>query len=79
VKGRGCNNCNQTGYRGRSAIFEIIRNSDATAGAIFAKAPASKIREIGISEGMHTLRSRALERLKEGLTTVEEVVRVTHF
>lgn len=79
VKGAGCRNCSQTGYLGRSAIFEILRNSEEIAGALFAKAPAPEIRRIAISQGMHSLRSRALERLKARLTTAEEVVRVTHF
>jgi type IV pilus assembly protein PilB len=79
LKGVGCNNCSQTGYRGRSAIFEILPNSEATAAALFAKAPATEIKEIAISEGMHSLRAEAMTRLKEGHTTAEEVVRVTYF
>lgn len=79
VKGKGCSNCSQTGYRGRTGVFEILRNSEAIANALFTKEPIPEIKRIAISEGMESLRTAALERLKEGVTTVEEVVRVTYF
>ncbi|MDL1972920.1 MAG: type IV-A pilus assembly ATPase PilB [Deltaproteobacteria bacterium] len=76
-QGKGCSSCNYTGYRGRVALFEILIVSDAIRNAILARESADKIREIAISEGMKTLRASGLEKIKIGITTIEEVLRVT--
>ncbi|MDA1370903.1 MAG: ATPase, T2SS/T4P/T4SS family [Proteobacteria bacterium] len=76
-RGGGCERCGNTGYRGRVGLYELLLMSDAIRHHIASGADANVIREQAISEGMETLRQDALEKLKAGLTTPEEVVRVT--
>ncbi len=76
-QGKGCNFCNNTGYKGRVALFEILTTSDDIMNLILTRASAEEIREKAISEGMKTLRASGLEKIKEGITTIEEVLRVT--
>jgi len=75
--GRGCANCNNTGYRGRVAIFEIMGVSNAIRDLIMKGAPTSAIRTEARQEGMRTLRESGLLALYDGVTTVEEVLRET--
>ncbi|PCJ27739.1 MAG: general secretion pathway protein GspE [SAR86 cluster bacterium] len=75
--GKGCERCGQTGYRGRIGLYELLVMSDAIRHHIATGADANVIRNEAIKEGMKTLRQDALEKLKDGLTTPEEVVRVT--
>ncbi len=77
MRGTGCDTCGQTGYRGRVGLYELLMMSDAIRHHIASGADANVIREEAINEGMRTLREDALEKLKAGLTTPEEVVRVT--
>jgi general secretion pathway protein E len=76
-RGSGCERCGQTGYRGRVGLYELLVMSDAIRHHIATGADANIIREEAIKEGMKTLRQDALEKLNDGLTTPEEVVRVT--
>lgn len=76
-RGRGCEACGQTGYRGRVGLYELLLMSDAIRHHIATGADANVIRDEAIASGMQTLRQDALEKLKAGLTTPEEVVRVT--
>ncbi len=76
-RGAGCETCGQTGYRGRVGLYELLMMSDAIRHHIASGADANIIRDQAIAEGMRTLREDALEKLKAGLTTPEEVVRVT--
>jgi len=76
-KGKGCERCGQTGYRGRIGLYELLVMSDAIRHHIATGADANVIRDEAIKAGMKTLRQDALEKLKDGLTTPEEVVRVT--
>lgn len=76
-RGKGCDACGMTGYRGRVGLYELLMMTDAIRHHIAAGADANTIREAAIREGMRTLREDALEKLKAGLTTPEEVVRVT--
>lgn len=76
-RGEGCDRCGSTGYRGRIGLYELLVMSDAIRHHIATDADANVIREQAIAEGMRTLRQDALEKLKAGLTTPEEVVRVT--
>ncbi|MEX2132100.1 MAG: ATPase, T2SS/T4P/T4SS family, partial [Pseudohongiellaceae bacterium] len=76
-RGSGCDRCGGTGYRGRIGLYELLIMSDAIRHHIASGADANVIREQAIKEGMRTLRQDALEKLKAGLTTPEEVVRVT--
>jgi general secretion pathway protein E len=76
-KGRGCERCGDTGYRGRVGLYELLVMTDAVRHEIARGADANSIREQAIKDGMKTLRQDALEKLAAGLTTPEEVVRVT--
>lgn len=76
-KGRGCERCGETGYRGRIGLYELLVMSDAIRHEIAIGSDANIIRAQAIKEGMKTLREDALEKLAAGLTTPEEVVRVT--
>ena len=77
VRGRGCETCGQTGYRGRIGLYELLLMSDTIRHHIATGADANVIRDQARKEGMRTLREDALEKLRQGMTTPEEVVRVT--
>ena len=76
-RGKGCEGCGGTGYRGRIGLYELLVMSDAIRHEIATGADANIIRTQAIREGMKTLREDALEKLAAGMTTPEEVVRVT--
>ncbi len=76
-RGEGCERCGNTGYRGRVGLYELLMMSDAIRHHIASGADANVIREQAIAEGMLTLRQDALDKLRSGMTTPEEVVRVT--
>ncbi|WP_299535346.1 GspE/PulE family protein [Ulvibacterium sp.] len=76
-KGEGCDECNQTGYRGRTALIELLKIDDAISNKISQQANASEIKSSAVLSGMKTLREMGIEKLKQGLTTVEEVYRET--
>lgn len=77
LKGRGCPDCNQTGYRGRMGIFEIFVVDDEVRKLIYEKAPASVLRQRAREMGMRTLREDGTRKVLAGLTTPEEVISVT--
>jgi type IV pilus assembly protein PilB len=76
-KGKGCETCNGTGYKGRIAIYEVMALNADLRDLVLAGATAPAIKRGAIQHGMRTLRMSGLEKLKGGITTVEEVVRVT--
>jgi type II secretory ATPase GspE/PulE/Tfp pilus assembly ATPase PilB-like protein len=76
-RGKGCVECRGTGYRGRIGIYELFRITDETRSLIVRRAPAGEIRRHGTEEGMVTLREDAWAKACAGLTTVEEILRVT--
>lgn len=76
-KGKGCKHCAETGYRGRIGLYELLLLSDDIRYLINTGADSNVIREKAIALGMHTLRQDALNKLAQGVTTVEEVLRVT--
>ncbi len=76
-RGNGCDRCGGTGYRGRVGLYELLVMSDTIRHNIAVEADANVIRDQAIREGMQTLREDALRKLQAGLTTPEEVVRVT--
>jgi general secretion pathway protein E len=76
-RGAGCERCGGTGYRGRVGLYELMMMSDEVRHLITSGADANVIRKQAISEGMITLREDALDKLRLGMTTPEEVVRVT--
>ncbi len=76
TRGKGCNVCNGTGFRGQTGVFEILRISDKIRELILRSAPASEIRKVAIKEGMAPLFHDAFEKVKQGVTTIEEALRV---
>ena len=76
-EGTGCMECGGTGYRGRTAIHELLDLTDAIREIILAKKPTSEIRRLAQKEGMTFLRESALERVRRGLTTLKEINKVT--
>ncbi|PYV01674.1 MAG: pilus assembly protein PilB [Acidobacteria bacterium] len=76
-EGAGCPRCNQTGFRGRTAVGELLELSDRIRELILDKRPSSEIRRAAHDEGMVSLRESALERVRLGLTTLKEINKVT--
>lgn len=77
IKGRGCGKCALTGYRGRKGIFEILVVSEDVQRMIFEKASSESLREFARQQGMRTLREDGLRKAIAGITTLDEVFRVT--
>jgi type IV pilus assembly protein PilB len=77
AKGKGCPTCNFTGMKGRVAIYEVMPITEEVRGAIVRSATTAEIKEIAQSQGMKTLRQAGLMKVIEGVTTLEEVLRVT--
>ncbi len=75
-RGRGCPDCNFTGYRGRIALFEIMILNDALRTMIVHQRPSNEIKQQAMQNGMVTLRRDGWSRVLDGVTTVDEVVRV---
>jgi type II secretory ATPase GspE/PulE/Tfp pilus assembly ATPase PilB-like protein len=75
---KGCSECNDTGYEGRIVVREVIEVRDKIRSLVTAKANAQEIKDVAIQEGMRTIMQDALKRASEGLTTIEEVLRVIH-
>lgn len=75
--GRGCSNCNDTGYKGRRGIFELLVVADATRNLINERAPSVVLRQKAVELGMITLREDGLRGIFDGDTTIEEVVKYT--
>ncbi len=76
-RGEGCKECRGTGYKGRIGIFENMLVTPRIRELILKRATAEEIEKVAVEEGMLTLRGSALEKLRQGLTTVEEVIRET--
>ncbi len=76
-KGKGCMTCSETGYKGRVALYEVMLIKENIKEAILQGASALELRELGRKNGMQTLREAGLQKIREGMTTVEEILRVT--
>ncbi len=76
-KGKGCEKCNNTGYKGRIAIYEVMPIGDKIKEMILHEASGNEIKKQAISDGMSTLRMSGLKKIKEGVTTIEEVMNAT--
>ncbi len=76
-RGKGCRQCRGTGYKGRCGVFEIFPLSEQMKKMITAGNSSDEIRQLAIREGMTTLREDAWEKVKSGITTYEEAMRVT--
>jgi type IV pilus assembly protein PilB len=75
--GKGCMTCSDTGYRGRIALYEVMLLNEEIREAILRGASAIELRELGRTQGMITLRESGLQKIREGVTTLDEVARVT--
>ncbi|HZS06707.1 MAG TPA: type IV-A pilus assembly ATPase PilB [Blastocatellia bacterium] len=76
-KGRGCTVCNNTGYKGRVGLYEVMEVTDELKELILVGASALELRKKAVEEGMITLRGSGLEKMRQGITTAEEVLRET--
>jgi general secretion pathway protein E/type IV pilus assembly protein PilB len=76
-RGAGCDQCRQTGYQGRAAIYEICVITEPLRRLIMQRRDGSELKQCAIAEGMETLRQDGWRRVAQGKTTIEEVVRVT--
>lgn len=76
-KGKGCEKCNGTGYKGRVGLYEVMEMSDQLRELILVGASNIELRKQAIEEGMITLRGSGLEKVKQGITTIDEVIRET--
>ncbi len=75
--GRGCDTCNQTGYKGRKGLYELLDISDSIREMITDRAPTVVLRQKAIELGMQTLREDGLRNIYDGITTIEEVLKYT--
>ena len=76
-KGAGCEECRQLGYQGRKGIYEILILNEAIRPLILQRAAASTIAQRAIEQGMRTLRVDGWNKVRAGISTIEEVLRVT--
>src|SRR3954452_6029602 len=77
MKGAGCDKCNTTGYKGRVGLYEVMAIGEELKELILVGASGTELRRKAVEEGMLTLRMSGLRKVKEGLTSLEEVVRET--
>jgi general secretion pathway protein E len=75
--GPGCDDCKRTGYKGRSGIHELLVVDDEIRNLVMKSADASAIRRAATAQGMNTLRGDGAEKVLQGQTTIEEILRVT--
>ena len=76
-RGKGCEKCNNTGYKGRVGLYEVMEVTEELRELILVGASAMELRRKAVEEGMLTLRSSGLQKVKDGVTTIEEIVRET--
>jgi type II secretory ATPase GspE/PulE/Tfp pilus assembly ATPase PilB-like protein len=75
--GKGCRRCKDTGYYGRTAICEMLEMKTLVRNAILNGADIEGIRQVALEQGMNTLRESGLQKVRDGITTPEEVLRAT--
>ncbi|MCK4649030.1 type II secretion system ATPase GspE [bacterium] len=76
-RGKGCGNCKNTGYFGRTGIFELLVSNEKIKNMVVKKTPATELRKEALRAGMISLREAGVSKIKKGITSVEEVLRVT--
>jgi len=76
-RGKGCDKCNNTGYKGRVGLYEVMEITEEIRELVLVGASALELRRKAVEEGMITLRNSGLRKVKEGVTTIEEIVRET--
>ena len=77
-KAGGCEECKNVGYRGRKGIFELLEMNSTIRDLAFNSAPTLKLRRQARMDGMRTLQEDGLRKVLEGITTVDEILRITH-
>lgn len=77
-RGRGCPECLNTGYSGRTGIFELMLMNESQQNMVLKTSDANAIKQLAVNQGMMTLRASGAKKVLEGVTTIEEVFRVTH-
>jgi type IV pilus assembly protein PilB len=77
-RGRGCDHCKMTGYRGRTGIFEILNVTDRVRSLVLQRASTSEVRQAAVEEGMKTMQDDGLRKVLDGTTTIEECLRVVY-
>ena len=76
-RGRGCERCSNTGYKGRIGLYEVMQVNDNIRDLILAGASSTELRHQALEDGMISLRGSGLQKIRDGVTTIEEVVRET--
>ena len=76
-RGRGCDRCKGSGYSGRLAIIEAMTNTDEIRKLIIARASTREMGKVAVGQGMKTLRMAALDRVRDGMSTLEQVLLLT--
>ncbi len=76
--GRGCENCGGTGYRGRTSILEVLEMTDPLRSLVLRRSESQSIRNAAVEQGMTTMHQDGLVKALSGVTTLDEVLRVTH-
>ena len=77
MRGKGCDRCLNTGYKGRVGLYEVMEISEELRELILVGASGPELRRKAVDEGMITLRQSGLRKVKDGMTSLEEVVRET--
>ena len=76
-RGRGCDACNHTGYKGRVGLFEVMEIGDGLRELILRGGTSARLKQMAIQDGMITLRASGLQKIRDGVTTLEEILRET--
>jgi general secretion pathway protein E len=76
-RGKGCSSCSQSGYRGRCGIFEFLPATDEIKSGIIRNVDAATLKKLAVQSGMRTLRDDGVQRVLAGVTSFDEVMRVT--
>jgi general secretion pathway protein E len=74
---KGCEHCGHTGYYGRECIMEVLPITDNLRSVVMRHGTASEMRQVAVAEGMETMYENGLKKAVQGVTTIEEVLRVT--
>ena len=77
MHGKGCRKCGNVGYRGRIGVFELMKMDEELNRLTLARASAGQVKALAVQKGMRTLREEGLSKVAAGITTIEEVIRVT--
>ena len=76
-RGKGCSVCNGSGYKGRIALYEVMVMNETLKELVLNGVSAAELKRAAINEGMKTLRMSGLQKVQEGTSTIEEILRVT--